>query len=394
MHHFRFLGLHDRLQLVQVFAVVGAGNEAAGVDRRELEMVLGRVRADHVERLGGESQRVDEVRRRGTTGACDEDAPHLRSGGMARRALVTGVGGQDGSYLAELLLGHGYEVFGTALSSPEGLPDAVQLVDDAPAAIREFKPDETYHLASASFVPASWEDPVGTARFAAESAAALLDMLRREHPGGRFLNAASAEMFGIPRETPQTEETPIAPITPYGAGKAFAHFLAGAFRRRYGLHASSAILFNHESPRRSPQFVTRKVSRGAAAISLGLEQELPLGDLSAERDWGFAGDYVRAMWLIAQAGEPDDYVVATAKAHSVEELVAAAFEHVGLDWREYVRYDRSLSRGGAEAPALLGDPTKIRQRLGWQPEVGFEQLVALLVEADLEELRAQMASAR
>jgi len=394
MHHFRFLGLHDRLQLVQVFAVVGAGNEAAGVDRRELEMVLGRVRADHVERLGGESQRVDEVRRRGTTGACDEDAPHLRSGGMARRALVTGVGGQDGSYLAELLLGHGYEVFGTALSSPEGLPDAVQLVDDAPAAIREFKPDETYHLASASFVPASWEDPVGTARFAAESAAALLDMLRREHPGGRFLNAASAEMFGIPRETPQTEETPIAPITPYGAGKAFAHFLAGAFRRRYGLHASSAILFNHESPRRSPQFVTRKVSRGAAAISLGLEQELPLGDLSAERDWGFAGDYVRAMWLIAQAGEPDDYVVATAKAHSVEELVAAAFEHVGLDWREYVRYDQSLSRGGAEAPALLGDPTKIRQRLGWQPEVGFEQLVALLVEADLEELRAQMASAR
>ena len=394
MHHFRFLGLHDRLQLVQVFAVVGAGNEAAGVDRRELEMVLGRVRADHVERLGGESQRVDEVRRRGTTGACDEDAPHLRSGGMARRALVTGVGGQDGSYLAELLLGHGYEVFGTALSSPEGLPDAVQLVDDAPAAIRELKPDETYHLASASFVPASWEDPVGTARFAAESAAALLDMLRREHPGGRFLNAASAEMFGIPRETPQTEETPIAPITPYGAGKAFAHFLAGAFRRRYGLHASSAILFNHESPRRSPQFVTRKVSRGAAAISLGLEQELPLGDLSAERDWGFAGDYVRAMWLIAQAGEPDDYVVATAKAHSVEELVAAAFEHVGLDWREYVRYDQSLSRGGAEAPALLGDPTKIRQRLGWQPEVGFEQLVALLVEADLEELRAQMASAR
>src|SRR5215217_8139069 len=326
---------------------------------------------------------------------------------MARRALVTGIGGQDGSYLAEQLLADDYEVFGTLLDSPEryqtldatrGRITFLQLdltdPESVTAAIRELKPDETYHLASASFVPASWEDPVGTARFAAESAAALLDMLRREHPGGRFLNAASAEMFGIPRETPQTEETPIAPITPYGAGKAFAHFLAGAFRRRYGLHASSAILFNHESPRRSPQFVTRKVSRGAAAISLGLEQELPLGDLSAERDWGFAGDYVRAMWLIAQAGEPDDYVVATAKAHSVEELVAAAFEHVGLDWREYVRYDQSLSRGGAEAPALLGDPTKIRQRLGWQPEVGFEQLVALLVEADLEELRAQMASAR
>jgi GDPmannose 4,6-dehydratase len=312
---------------------------------------------------------------------------------MARRALVTGVGGQDGSYLAELLLGHGYEVFGTTLSSPEGLPDAVELVHDATQAIRELKPDETYHLASASFVPASWEDPVGTSRFATESAAGLLDALRREHPEGRFLNAASAEIFGVPRETPQTEETPVAPITPYGAGKAFAYFLTGAFRRQFGLHASSAILFNHESERRPEQFLTRKVSRGAAAISLGLEQELRLGDLTARRDWGYAPDYVRAMSMMLQADEPDDYVVATGEAHTVEEFVAAAFQHVGLDWQEYVRHDESLSRGAADSPVLVGDPTKIRERLGWEPGVRFEELVRRLVDADVAQLQAA-ASAR
>jgi GDPmannose 4,6-dehydratase len=311
---------------------------------------------------------------------------------MPRRALVTGIAGQDGSYLAELLLGHGYEVFGTALGSPERLPDRVQLVDDAAQAIRELKPDETYHLASASFVPASWEDPVGTSRLAAESAAGLLDALRRDHPEGRFLNAASAEIFGVPQETPQTEETPIRPITPYGAGKAFAHFLTGAFRRRYGLHASSAILFNHESERRPEQFLTRKVSRGAAAVSLGLEQELRLGDLTAKRDWGYAPDYVRAMWLMLQADQPDEYVVATGEAHTVEEFVAAAFERVGLDWREYVRHDESLSRGAADSPELVGDPTKIRKRLGWEPEVRFGELVTRLVDADVEDLRAQAAA--
>jgi GDPmannose 4,6-dehydratase len=307
---------------------------------------------------------------------------------MARRALVTGIGGQDGSYLAELLLEHGYEVFGTTLSSPERLDPRVRLVDDAADAIRQLKPDETYHLASASFVPASWEDPVGTSRFAAESVAGLLDALRRDHPTGRLVSAASAEIFGVPRETPQTEETPIAPITPYGAGKAFAHFLTGAFRRQYGLHASSAILFNHESERRPEQFLTRKVSRAAAAISLGLEQELRLGDLTARRDWGYAPDYVRAMWSMLQADEADDYVVATGEAHTVEEFVAAAFEHVGLDWREYVRHDESLSRGAADSPELAGDPTKIRERLGWEPEVRFEQLVGRLVDADLAELQA------
>jgi GDPmannose 4,6-dehydratase len=318
---------------------------------------------------------------------------------MARRALVTGIGGQDGSYLAELLLGHGYDVFGTTLASPEGLSDRIEAfqldLTDAEAvasAIRELKPDETYHLASSSFVPASWEDPAGTSAFAASASAALLEGLRREHPEGRFLNAASAEIFGAPAQVPQSEETPVAPITPYGAGKAFAHFLTGAFRRQYGLHASSAILYNHESERRSPEFLTRKVSRGAAAISLGLERELRLGDLSPRRDWGYAPDYVQAMWLMLRVGEPDDYVVATGEAHTVEEFVAAAFEHVGLDWHEHVKRDESLVRGAADSPALVGDSKKIRERLGWEPTVRFDELVRRLVDADLEELRAQAAA--
>ena len=321
------------------------------------------------------------------------------------RALLTGIGGQDGSYLAELLLGHGYDVYGTVLGPPERYEtlDSVRnritfleldLTDGEAvvSAIRELRPDETYHLASVSFVPASWEDPVGTSAFAAASTAALLEGLRREHPEGRFLNAASGEIFGAPEEVPQNERTPVAPITPYGAGKAFAHFLTGAFRRHYGLHASSVVLFNHESPRRPEQFLTRKVSRSAAAISLGLKQELRLGDLSAKRDWGFAGDYVRAMWMILQADEPDDYVVATREAHTVEEFVAAAFEHVGLDWREHVRFDQEFTRGASDAPAFVGDPSKIHERLGWKPEVRFDELVKMLVDADVDELRAKAAA--
>jgi GDPmannose 4,6-dehydratase len=315
---------------------------------------------------------------------------------MARRALVTGIGGQDGSYLAELLIGKDYEVYGTVLNPPQGLPDAVRLVEidltDADAvatAIEQIQPNEVYHLASVSFVPASWEDPVGTATFAAASPAALLEGLRRRHPEGRFLNAASGEIFGVPEVVPQNEQTPVAPITPYGVGKAFAHFVTGAFRRHHRLHASSAILFNHESPRRSEHFLPRKVSRGVAAISLGLEKELRLGDLSARRDWGFAGDYVRAMWMMLQADEPDDYVVATGEAHTVEELVAAAFDHVGLDWREHVRFDEEYARGASDAPALVGDPSKIRGQLAWEPEVGYGELVRMLVDADVEELRAQ-----
>jgi GDPmannose 4,6-dehydratase len=318
---------------------------------------------------------------------------------MARRALVTGIGGQDGSYLADRLLARDYEVFGTALTPPNGLRDGVELMqleltdaDAVEGTIRQLQLDEIYHFASVSFVPASWEDPVATSTFAAGSAAALLEGIRRGKRAARFLNAASAEMFGIPRETPQTEETPIVPVTPYGSGKAFAHFLTGTFRRHYGLHASSAILFNHESVRRPEHFVSRKVSRGAAAISLGLENELRLGDLSAQRDWGFAGDYVRAMSLMLQADEPDDYVVATGQAHTVEDFVAAAFEHVGLDWRNHVRYDEAFARGASDSPLLVGDPTKIRGRLGWEPEVGFEELVRTMVDADLADLKAQAAS--
>ena len=323
---------------------------------------------------------------------------------MARRALITGVGGQDGSYLAELLLGHGYEVFGTVLGSPEGyehlatVRDRIEFpgidLEDAQsvhAALRELQPDEVYHLASASFVPASWEDPVGTSTAAVAAVSSLLEAVRRERPEARFVNAASAEIFGAPQEVPQTETTPVAPLTPYGVAKAFGHFLTGAFRRQYRLHATSAILFNHESPRRPLHFLTRKVTHGAAAISLGLEQELSLGNLSARRDWGFAGEYVDALRLLAGQDEPDDYVIATGEAHSGEELVAAAFEEVGLDWREHVRFDQSFSRGATDAPALVGDSTKARVRLGWKPKVRFRDLVRLMVQADLSLLKNQAA---
>ena len=326
---------------------------------------------------------------------------------MARRALVTGIGGQDGSYLAEQLLRHGSEVFGTVLGSPEQygllgpIRDQIQFAeidlengDDVRRAVRELQPDEVYHLASASFVPASWEDPVGTSTATAAAVAALLDGIRRERPEARFVNAASAEIFGSPAETPQRETTPIAPLTPYGAGKSFGHFLTGAFRREYGLHASSAILFNHESPRRPLHFLTRKVAHGAAAISLGLEQELHLGDLSAQRDWGFAGDYVRALRVMAARDEPDDFVIATGEGHTVEEFVAAAFREVGLDWRDHVRYDQEFARGSSESRALVGDPTKAREQLGWERDVEFPELVQLMVEADLELLRDQAATAQ
>jgi GDPmannose 4,6-dehydratase len=319
---------------------------------------------------------------------------------MARRALVTGIGGQDGSYLAELLLGHGYEVFGTVLGSPEVRPEveAFQLdltdLDAVREAIRRIQPEEVYHLASVSFVPSSWEDPVGTSGFAAAASASLLEGLRLEHPQGRFLNAASGEIFGAPEDAPQTLETPVAPITPYGAGKAFGHFLTRAFRLHRGLHASSAILFNHESPRRPEQFLTRKVSRAAAAISLGLESELRLGDLSARRDWGYAGDYVHAMWLMLQADEPGDEIIATGEIHTVEEFVAAAFEHVGLDWREHVVQDETLLRGTSDAAVLVGDPSHARERIGWEAELRFPDLVRLLVDEDVRALRARAAGAR
>jgi len=321
---------------------------------------------------------------------------------VPRRALVTGIGGQDGSYLAELLLAEGYDVVGVVRRGSvadypnlDGVADAVELVEadllDPPSLVRALeraRPDEVYNLASVSFVPASWDDPVQTAEFAAVGVTSLLETIRRVDGRIRFYQATSSEIFGNPATTPQTEETPLAPITPYGVAKAYAHFIVRSYRLRYGLHACSGVLYNHESPRRPPDFLPRKVARAAAAISLGLERELVLGDLDARRDWGYAPDYVRAMWLMLQHDEPGDYVVATGDARSVRDLVAAAFAHVGLDWREHVRSDESLRRGAAELRDLVGDASKAREVLGWAPSVSFEELVRLLVDADLERLRA------
>ncbi len=322
----------------------------------------------------------------------------------SRRALVIGIAGQDGSLLAELLLTEGYEVFGVVrqpastrfanlveirdeleLSQADVL-DELSLVDVLTAS----RPDEVYNLAAPSFVPMSWRQPVLTAEFAAVGCTALLEAIRRVDSGIRFYQASSSEIFGEPREVPQHEETPLAPVTPYGVAKAYAHFITRSYRRRYGLHASSGILYNHESPRRPLDFVTRKVSHAAAAISLGLERDVSLGDLDARRDWGYAGDYVRAMWLMLQQPEPDDYVIASGESHSVRELVDRAFSRAGLDWEEHVRIDDSLVRGKAELHDLVGDPSRARERLGWSPTVDFDELVNLLVDSDLERLRAEL----
>jgi GDPmannose 4,6-dehydratase len=254
-------------------------------------------------------------------------------------------------------------------------------------ALEECRPHEVYNLASVSFVPASWEQPVLTAEFAAVGATALLESIRHVDGEIRFYQASSSEIFGDePLESPQTEDTPLTPLTPYGVAKAYAHFVTGSYRRRYGLHASAGILYNHESPRRPLDFVPRKVALAAAEISRGLRTEVWLGDLDARRDWGYAADYVRAMWLMLGQDEPGDYVIATGESHSVEELVASAFGHVGLDWTEYVHIDESLRRGKAELHHLVGNPAKARERLGWEPTVSFEELVRLLVDAELERL--------
>ena len=322
-----------------------------------------------------------------------------------KRALITGIGGQDGSYLAELLLEQGYHVTGLVrpgaprFENLAAVEDAVELHEadllhqtSLAQALRAAKPDEVYNLAAPSFVPASWERPVETAEFAAVGATSLLEAIRGVKPEIRFYQASSSEIFGDPRETPQTEETPLAPVTPYGVAKAYAHFSARSYRHRYGLFACSGILYNHESPRRPLEFLPRKVAHGAAAISLGLQAELVLGDLDARRDWGFAKDYVRAMWLMLQQDAPDDYVVASGEDHSVRELVQCAFTHVGLEWQDYVRIDPALERGAAELHRLVGNPAKARERLGWEPELDFTQLVHLLVDADLQRLRAGEAA--
>ena len=317
----------------------------------------------------------------------------------ARRALITGITGQDGSYLAELLLDKGYEVFGLTrrLSAPnywriEHLLDRLTLIPgdlldqlSLIHALERARPHELYNLAAMSFVPASWEQPMLTAEFNSQGVTRVLEAVRAVDPAIRIYQASSSEMFGKVREEPQRETTPFYPRSPYGVSKVFAHYITVNYRESYGLFAVSGILFNHESPRRGLEFVTRKVTDGVARIRLGLASELPLGNLDAHRDWGFAADYVRAMWLMLQQEEADDYVIATGESHAVRDLVEIAFGHAGLDWREHVRLDPALVRP-AEVDHLVGDSTKARARLGWTPSVDFRGLITMMVDADLERL--------
>ena len=317
------------------------------------------------------------------------------------RALIVGVAGQDGSLLAEFLLERGYEVFGVVRRAPsesfpnlEGIRDQLELfqadlVDQLSLVhvLERCRPREVYNLGSVSFVPMSWDQPVLTAELAAVGATSLLEAIRLVDPTIRFYQASSSEIFGDPPEAPQTERTPIMPVTPYGVAKAYAHFITRSYRRRYGLHASSGILYNHESPRRPLHFLPRKVVHAAASIRLGLQDEVWLGDLDARRDWGYAGDYVRAMWMMLQQEHGDDFVVATGESHTVRELVSAAFERVDLDWRDHVRLDPTLQRGSAELHNLVGDASKAHERLGWRPSVSFTEMVDMLVDADLERLQ-------
>jgi GDPmannose 4,6-dehydratase len=315
---------------------------------------------------------------------------------MAKRAVITGISGQDGSYLAELLLEKGYEVTGVIrrLSHPnleriEHLIDRIKLrpadLLDQLSLIRlidEAQPDEVYNLAAMSFVPASWDQPMLTGEFNAQGVTRVLEAVRHVNDKIRFYQASSSEMFGKVREVPQTELTPFYPRSPYGVSKVFGHYITVNYRESYNLFACSGILFNHESPRRGLEFVTRKVTDGVARIKLGLQDTLHLGNLEAHRDWGFSGDYVRAMWLMLQQPTPDDYVVATGLSHSVKDLARVAFSHVGLDWQEYVRVDPKLLRP-AEVEHLIGSPAKARTMLGWEPSVTFEGLIGMMVDADL-----------
>jgi GDPmannose 4,6-dehydratase len=319
---------------------------------------------------------------------------------MSKRALITGITGQDGSYLAELLLGKGYEVIGMVRRSStvnfgriEGIQDQVTLVQgdllDQTSLIdimRECQPDEIYNLAAQSFVPISWKQPVLTGEFTALGVTRMLEAMRSAAPGARFYQASSSEMFGKVHEVPQNERTPFYPRSPYGVAKVYGHWVTVNYRESYGLFACSGILFNHESPRRGLEFVTRKVCYGAAQIKLGLAHELRLGNLEARRDWGFAGDYVEAMWRMLQQGTPDDYVVGTGETHSVRELCQAAFGYLDLDWERYVQVDPKLIRP-AEVDLLVSDPRKARETLGWQPTMSFEGLIRMMVDADMAHLK-------
>ena len=320
---------------------------------------------------------------------------------VKKRALITGITGQDGSYLAELLLDKGYEVFGVVrrLSAPnvwriQHLLDKVTLLQadmldqlSLIKAVDRAQPQEFYNLAAMSFVPASWDQPMLTGEFNAQGVTRALEAVRSVNPKIRFYQASSSEMYGRVREVPQTELTPFYPRSPYGVSKVFGHYITVNYRESYDLFAVSGILFNHESPRRGIEFVTRKVTDGVARIALGLSETLKLGNLDARRDWGFSGDYVRAMWLMLQQDQPDDYVIATGTAHSVRDLVEAAFGHLGLDWNKYVGVDPQFLRP-AEVDLLIGDPSKAKKDLGWEPAVDFKSLVAMMVESDLARLKA------
>jgi GDPmannose 4,6-dehydratase len=317
----------------------------------------------------------------------------------SRRALMTGITGQDGSYLAELLLHKGYEIFGmTRRASTENVERIAHLVDRVTliqgdlldphslvTALRTAEPHELYNLAAQSFVPTSWNQPVLTAEFTAVGVTRLLEAVRTVDPDIRFYQASSSEMFGKVREVPQTERTPFYPRSPYGVAKTYAHYITVNYRESYGLYAVSGILFNHESPRRGLEFVTRKISDGVARIKLGLSDELVLGNVDAERDWGFAGDYVDAMWRMLQEDDPEDYVVATGEPHSVREFYETAFGHAGLDPGGYVKTDPEFMRP-AEVDHLVGDASKARAQLGWEPRHAFHELVEMMVDEDLERL--------
>ena len=318
---------------------------------------------------------------------------------MSKKAVITGITGQDGSYLAELLLSSGYEVIGVVrrLSIPnheriKHLSDQIELRSadllDQLSLMRlidDVRPTEFYNLAAMSFVPASWDQPLLTGEFNAMGVARVLEAIRQVDTSIRFYQASSSEMFGKVREVPQSETTPFYPRSPYGVSKTFGHYLTVNYRESYGMFATSGILFNHESPRRGLEFVTRKVSYGVAKIKLGLSDTLSLGNLNAKRDWGFAGDYVKAMWLMLQQDQPNDYVVATGVSHSVQELVEVAFAHADLDWHDYVQIDQKLHRP-AEVDRLVGNSSKARTELKWEPTVDFKKLIEMMVDADLERL--------
>jgi GDPmannose 4,6-dehydratase len=315
------------------------------------------------------------------------------------RALITGVTGQDGSYLAEFLLERGYEVFGLVRRTShhsferiEHVLDRIRIVTadlldqhSLTLVMKDVQPDEVYNLAAQSYVPTSWTQPVLTGEFTALGVTRMLEAIRLVHPAARFYQASSSEMFGKVRETPQHEGTAFYPRSPYGVAKVYGHWITVNYRESYGMYAVSGILFNHESPRRGMEFVTRKVSDAVARIKLGLATELRLGNLDARRDWGFAGDYVDAMWRMLQRKEPADYVVGTGVAHSVRDLVETAFGHAGLDWTRFVRSDPAYMRP-AEVDVLLADPSKAKAELGWEPTIGFPELVRMMVDADLARL--------